>query len=212
MFLNPKQLGNLLRWYVCVALCVYSQPEDLHNPHHEAFYRAQGIVQDQEDMQKMLQAFKTPLPVSFRVNGLGAFAEALRDQIKHDLFSQLERSTTNSGSCIERLDDGSISVDGEILEPPKQLPWYPDGLAWQLNYSRGQLRKLPALKSVHEFLKTANDFGSITRQVCSACSSAFLVVYSLLKPQLARMLRRLGHCFTGNCVNDSTLASEHQQQ
>ncbi len=48
--------------------------------------------------------------------------------------------------------------------PPKQLPWYPNGYAWQLEFSRHQLRKLPLLASIHEFVVHANEAGSISRQ------------------------------------------------
>jgi hypothetical protein len=33
-----------------------------------------------------------------------------------------------------------------------------------MNFSRGQLRKLSWLEEIHEFMKAANDAGSITRQ------------------------------------------------
>ena len=33
-------------------------------------------------------------------------------------------------------------VEGEPLDPPQALPWYPERLAWQLSFSRAQLRKL----------------------------------------------------------------------
>ena len=39
------------------------------------------------------------------------------------------------------------------MPPPKALPWYPDKLAWQLNFTRANLRKLPWLSAIHEFMK-----------------------------------------------------------
>lgn len=50
------------------------------------------------------------------------------------------------------------------MDPPKPLPWYPNKLAWHMNFSRGQLRKLSWLAEIHEFMKAANEAGSITRQ------------------------------------------------
>lgn len=44
------------------------------------------------------------------------------------------------------------------------LPWYPNKLAWQLTYSRVQLRKVKALADVHELLKKENTAGGISRQ------------------------------------------------
>lgn len=57
-----------------------------------------------------------------------------------------------------------LQLDGEIVDPPKPLPWYPQNLAWHLNFSRNQLRKLSWLADIHEFMKAANEAGSITRQ------------------------------------------------
>lgn len=51
---------------------------------------------------------------------------------------------------------------GEYALSP--LPWYPGNLAWHLNFSRKQLRKIPALESFHEFLKHESEVGNITRQ------------------------------------------------
>ena len=39
-------------------------------------------------------------------------------------------------------------VAGEELQPPRPLPWYPRKLAWQMDASRAQLRKLDALAAV----------------------------------------------------------------
>lgn len=55
-------------------------------------------------------------------------------------------------------------VDDEPVVPPRSLPWYPNGYAWQLEFSRNQLRKLPLLEDIHKFVVAANDAGSISRQ------------------------------------------------
>lgn len=34
----------------------------------------------------------------------------------------------------------TMQIDGELIEPPKPLPWYPHKLAWQFNFSRSQVR------------------------------------------------------------------------
>ncbi|KAG0566732.1 hypothetical protein KC19_7G083400 [Ceratodon purpureus] len=64
---------------------------------------------------------------------------------------------------FDQLKSGA-EVDGEVIEPVRALPWYPDHLAWHLNYSRMQIRKMPILERIHEFLKLENEIGSITRQ------------------------------------------------
>ncbi|XP_051140976.1 uncharacterized protein LOC127258243 isoform X2 [Andrographis paniculata] len=55
-------------------------------------------------------------------------------------------------------------ADGNEVEAIKPLPWYPDNLAWQSNFSRNQLRKNQILERFHDFLKLENEIGNITRQ------------------------------------------------
>ena len=55
-------------------------------------------------------------------------------------------------------------MNGERLEPPTPLAWYPQRLAWHFSFSRVQLRKLPVLAEVHEMIKREDAAGSITRQ------------------------------------------------
>ena len=57
---------------------------------------------------------------------------------------------------------------GEELSPPRPLPWYPQKLAWQMDASRAQLRKLDALAAVHEFMKRENDVRACTERCASA--------------------------------------------
>jgi 16S rRNA C967 or C1407 C5-methylase (RsmB/RsmF family) len=55
-------------------------------------------------------------------------------------------------------------VAGQEVEPPYAMPWYPNELAWHMNFSRAALRKMPVLTALHEFIKRENDAGSISRQ------------------------------------------------
>ena len=78
-----------------------------------------------------------------------------------------------------------VQVEDETIHAPKPLPWYPNNHAWYMSFSRQQLRKLPLLNEIHEFMKKvtckfplpfflcayvwahslqANDAGSISRQ------------------------------------------------
>ena len=41
-----------------------------------------------------------------------------------------------------------LQVQGETLQPPRPLPWYPDKLAWHMTFSREQLRNNPKLNEV----------------------------------------------------------------
>ncbi|GLC44395.1 hypothetical protein PLESTB_000474300 [Pleodorina starrii] len=127
----------------------FTKRDDMKNAAFEEYYRAQGVIPDGE-WPDFLATLRRPLPVTFRINGSGKFADHLRDKLQRDFFAELCK-------------DG-VTVDGEPITPPRQLAWYPNGYAWQLEFSRNQLRKLPLLADIHNFVKHANDAGSISRQ------------------------------------------------
>lgn len=58
----------------------------------------------------------------------------------------------------------AVTRAGKQCEPPRPMPWYPNSLAWHMNFSRAQLRKQPTLTALHEFIKKENEAGGITRQ------------------------------------------------
>lgn len=120
------------------------------NADFEEYYKMQNICPS-EEWETMLEFLQKPLPLTFRINGSGRFAEDLRQRLESDFFADFQG-------------DKIIEVDGEALSPPLALPWYPDKLAWQLDFSRNQLRKLPRLEALHEFMKRETEIGSITRQ------------------------------------------------
>ncbi|KAL2635588.1 hypothetical protein R1flu_007067 [Riccia fluitans] len=124
------------------------QPFVTESQAYEKYYKKQGVVPE-EEWDLFIETLKKPLPTCFRINGSGQFAQDIRDQMQHDFFDYLKEG---------------IEVDGQMLEPIKQLEWYPGQLAWTLNFSRMELRKEPILERIHEFLKQENEIGSITRQ------------------------------------------------
>eukprot|EP00898_Chlorokybus_atmophyticus_P000654 jgi/Chlat1/158/Chrsp1S03099 len=123
----------------------------LNNEHFESYYKAQGVIPDDE-WEAFMGTLRKPLPVTFRINGSGHFATHIRDRMKQNFFRQLGKGAAQ------------VPAEDDDWEAPKSLPWYPEELAWQLNMSRMQLRKHPVLQRLHEFMKRANDAGSITRQ------------------------------------------------
>eukprot|EP00897_Mesotaenium_endlicherianum_P001484 jgi/Mesen1/1363/ME000013S00855 len=120
----------------------------LKNDMFESYYKKLKIMPE-SDWEEFLAAMRKPLPTTFRINGSGKFACEIRDQMQRDF--------------VDLLKDG-IEVDGEKLDPPRPLPWYPSNLAWHMSFSRTQLRKLPILLKVFDFMKRENEIGSITRQ------------------------------------------------
>ena len=127
-------------------------PADLHNEDFNDYYQQQGCVPP-EEWNAFLEALRRPLPLTFRINGSGHHAEALRNKLKDDFLGSFADSSS------------PITIDGEAVEPPKSLPWYPNELAWQVSgISRRQLCKVEHLESLHNFMKVQNDSGGITRQ------------------------------------------------
>ncbi len=138
------------------------KPYCKENEKFEEYYKGQRIVPEDE-WDAFMESLRTPLPTSFRINGTGKFALDIRDQIENKLFAKV-----NEG-------DQSIDEEGNVVEPPRAVRWYPDRLAWQFNYSRQQLRRLPFLESIHDFVKRANEYGSITRQETVSMIPAFFL-------------------------------------
>ncbi|KAL6760331.1 tRNA-methyltransferase, partial [Haematococcus lacustris] len=123
--------------------------EDKSNADFEEYYKAQGIVPE-EEWDAFLACLRSPLPVTFRINGSGPFADHLREKFEKDFLSYFSSDV--------------VTVDGEPVQAPRPLPWYPNNYAWHMYFSRNQLRKVPILEALHEFMKKANDNGSISRQ------------------------------------------------
>ena len=138
------------------------------NEHFEAYYSAQKICSSDEDSiaNLMRVAYSPPLisppqpPPQRLWFYCYCYDYANRDQatsekrVRDVIRSRIgRRQTTESGGVVS------------------------DSGAWQFSYSRLQLRSVPQLKSLHEFLKSGQEFGSITRQeVVSMIPTQFLKV------------------------------------
>ncbi|GAA5881341.1 hypothetical protein JCM1840_006765 [Sporobolomyces johnsonii] len=117
------------------------------NPNFEAYYKAQKIVPD-EEWDALLNAFRDPLPTTFRLTQSRPTARALNEHIKSVYVPFL----TN------------IEHEGVMLSPPKELNWYPGQLAWQLPVPKSALRKIDAFKKFQHFLVYETDAGNLSRQ------------------------------------------------
>ncbi|KAG9451475.1 hypothetical protein H6P81_011440 [Aristolochia fimbriata] len=123
------------------------EPFATQNPGFEEYYKEQRIVPEDE-WDEFIRVLRKPLPAAFRINSSGQFFKDIRSQLENDFVKCLEAEATAEN-------------EAEAIRP---LPWYPDNLAWHLNFSRMQLRKNQALERFHEFLKQENEIGNITRQ------------------------------------------------
>lgn len=46
----------------------------------------------------------------------------------------------------------------------QQIPWFPEGIAYQMNVTRDNIRKNPGLKKLQRFINACSDAGLLTRQ------------------------------------------------
>ncbi|KAJ0096750.1 hypothetical protein Patl1_28232 [Pistacia atlantica] len=123
------------------------QPFATQNPAFDEYYKAQGIVAA-EEWERFVEVLRKALPAAFRINSSSQFCSDIRSQLENDFMESLQAEVSEEGEA------GAI----------RPLPWYPDNLAWQSNFSRMQLRKNRTLERFHEFLKLENEIGNITRQ------------------------------------------------
>lgn len=97
----------------------------------------------------MISSLKDTLPTSFRITGSKMEACAMLDVIEGQFFQDLLNGGVEPG------------ID---IKPPKQLQWYPDRLAWQLDISRKDIRRSEAFYRLHNFLIAETSTGNISRQ------------------------------------------------
>ncbi|XP_067650794.1 RNA cytosine-C(5)-methyltransferase NSUN2-like [Haliotis asinina] len=112
------------------------------------YYKEQKIVPEGE-WETFEEILKTDLPVTFRITGSRKQAQELLRVIKGQYFSNLVNQT----------------IEGDVeIEPPKNLPWYPDEMAWHIDTSRKYIRSSNAMHKLHEFLVAETESGNISRQ------------------------------------------------
>ncbi|RXW16069.1 hypothetical protein EST38_g9789 [Candolleomyces aberdarensis] len=121
---------------------------DMHNERFTRYYRKQSLFADEKEFEEMLDAMRRHLPTTFRVAGSRQTAHSLNKTI--------------TDVHVPGLSD--IVFEDEKLPPPVQLPWYPDGLAWQFNVPKKVLRRQPEFKKFHSFLVFETEVGNISRQ------------------------------------------------
>ena len=107
---------------------------------------------EEGEYEAMAKALKSPLPLAFRINENCPYPERIKERLRGEL----------------QFEAGKHEFEGALLGPPRCMPWYPGDNGWSADVSRPALRKiartLPAMKALHDFLKTETNTGSITRQ------------------------------------------------
>ncbi|XP_053212199.1 RNA cytosine-C(5)-methyltransferase NSUN2-like [Panonychus citri] len=117
------------------------------NDTYVEYYKAQKIVPP-EEWEDFMFAIRDELPAAFRINRccMGQTLK-LRDMINNnDNFSAI------------------VNPDGKKVSAIAALPWDKEGLSFQFNYSRVEIRKSEALQRLHSFLVSESENGYISRQ------------------------------------------------
>ena len=149
----------------------------VQNEQFSAYYRAQLGLPPSE-YASFEASLRSPLPVTFRFSATADHAEAI------SLKTHMERVLLPPLSTLP--------------QPPRALPWYPDGLAWHLDVSRAELRgkgqprdrgggaadggaadalatHAAALKALNDWLRLQGELGAVQRQEAASMVPALLL-------------------------------------
>ncbi|XP_031709640.1 RNA cytosine C(5)-methyltransferase NSUN2 [Anarrhichthys ocellatus] len=113
----------------------------------EHYYQELGLVPAGEFGQFM-DAMREPLPATIRITGYKSHAKEILHCLKDKYFKDIQE----------------VEIDGQKIEAPQPLSWYPDEQAWHTNMSRKIIRKSPLLEKFHQFLVSETESGNISRQ------------------------------------------------
>ncbi|CAL1584419.1 unnamed protein product [Knipowitschia caucasica] len=113
----------------------------------EHYYKKLGLVPD-EEFEQFMEAMREPLPATIRITGYKSHAKEILHCLKDKYFKDIK----------------DLEIDGQTIEAPQPLSWYPDEQAWHTNMSRKIIRKSPLLEKFHQFLVSETESGNISRQ------------------------------------------------
>ncbi|EDW37489.1 GL21386 [Drosophila persimilis] len=117
------------------------------------YYHLQKICHTEEEWTQFLESIRDNLPTTFRVTGFKGEAKALLNIIETQLFTEYVRAVAELHQ-----------KPPEQVERPLCLPWYPNGMAYQLQLTRKDIRRSEPLYRLHNFLIVETTAGSISRQ------------------------------------------------
>ncbi|RAH68620.1 tRNA (cytosine-C5-)-methyltransferase [Aspergillus aculeatinus CBS 121060] len=117
------------------------------NEKFENYYNSQGFVPE-EDKEAFWAALKRDLPNSFRFTGSRGHALAVQKKLKDQYVPEIT----------------SIKYEGNFVEPPRPVPWYPDELAWSMTTPKQVVRRFAPFASFQKFLVAETEVGNISRQ------------------------------------------------
>ncbi|KAF2169325.1 hypothetical protein M409DRAFT_65027 [Zasmidium cellare ATCC 36951] len=119
-----------------------------HNDNFEKFYNTLDIVPAGPDRDSFWATLRKELPNSFRFTGSKGHALSVRENLVTRFFPLIK----------------DIKHEGRPVELPKQIPWFPDGLAYSMATPKNVIRKYEPFKEFQKFLVSETGVGNISRQ------------------------------------------------
>ncbi|XP_047119299.1 tRNA (cytosine(34)-C(5))-methyltransferase [Schistocerca piceifrons] len=129
------------------------------NADFEKYYKMQKICPE-EEWDAFMATIKQNLPTAFRITGSKVEARALLRFVQSNFFNNFLNPGKLEGDSEEKQDAENV----EQRIKPICLPWYPDGLAWQLQLTRKDIRRSEIYFRLHNFLIAETECGNISRQ------------------------------------------------
>ncbi|KAF2403914.1 S-adenosyl-L-methionine-dependent methyltransferase [Trichodelitschia bisporula] len=120
---------------------------DKHNDSFEKYYNELAIVPDNEK-EEFWAALRRELPNSFRFCGSKGHALAVQQRLVDHYVPEIT----------------SVKYNGETVEPPRPVEWFPEKLAWAMTTPKNVIRKFPPFSSFQKFLVSETSVGNISRQ------------------------------------------------
>ncbi|KAL4895784.1 S-adenosyl-L-methionine-dependent methyltransferase [Aspergillus ambiguus] len=117
------------------------------NAKFEHFYNEQGFIPE-EEREEFWNTLRRDLPSSFRFTGSRGHALAVQERLKDYYVPEIT----------------SIKYEGNFVEPPRPVPWYPDQLAWSMTTPKQVVRRFAPFASFQKFLVAETEVGNISRQ------------------------------------------------
>lgn len=125
-----------------------------------------------EEMEEFWAAVKRELPNSFRFCGSKGYerSRAIDAQLRaHSLtlFIFCRHALAVKRLLQSRYIPEIVKItneDGQFVDPPQPVPWYPDNLAWWMTTPKTVVRKFPPFAAFQKFLVSETTVGNISRQ------------------------------------------------
>ncbi|KAJ9137235.1 Methyltransferase [Pleurostoma richardsiae] len=102
----------------------------------------------EEEKTKFWEALRRELPNSFRFAGSKGHALTVRKLLETRYIPEITK----------------IHHDGQPVDPPLPVSWYPDNLAWWMTTPKNVVRRFPPFAAFQKFLVSETSVGNISRQ------------------------------------------------